>query len=293
MNLVIIPARDEAPTVGTVVRAAMAAPVRCDVLVVDDGSRDSTAAEAREAGATVIETGASRGYGAALMRGFGWALANGYGAVVTMDADGQHDAARLEDLVDGLADADIVSGTRYHDSSPSPLGQPPPDRLRLNRVLTRRINEITGYALTDGFCGFKAYRTRSVATLALDEPGYGFPLQLWLLARRAGLRVVERPVERIYLPVRRVFGGGLDDVERRRDYYERVIERTLASAEGGERAALSRAADVRPRAGTSLVDKGHGFSYNGQALPVSEVARHSAPVVMNARAVQADSRKLP
>src|SRR5690606_12280492 len=106
---------------------------------------------------------------------------------------------------------------------------PPPDRWAINQHITARINELTGFQLTDAFCGFKAYRVEALRDLRFDEPGYGFPIQFWMAAHRHGLRVVERPVPLIYKHnFERRFGGGLDDPERRLAYYESLLEKEVA-----------------------------------------------------------------
>jgi dolichol-phosphate mannosyltransferase len=230
VNLVVIPAYNEESTVGAVVRAVGEAAVDADVVVVDDRSQDATALRAREAGAEVIRTGRRHGYGAAIIRGFEHALAGGYEAVATIDADGQHDPASLATLFGVLAGADVASGSRYHPASPPGVGAAPPDRIRINREITELVNCVTGWTLTDAFCGLKAYRTAPLGRLRLDEEGYAFPLQFWIRAWQAGLRVVEVPVEKIYLSVRREFGNGLDNAETRGAYYRRIIQREVAEA---------------------------------------------------------------
>src|SRR5690606_25037150 len=124
---------------------------------------------------------------------------------------------------------DVVSGSRYMSEDVTKVGTVPQDRRRINRIVTQRINELTGYRLTDAFCGFKAYRVAALARLELTEKGYGFPLQFWIQAARAGLTVIERPVPLIYVPnFERRFGGELDDPEKRLAYYLDVIEKEVA-----------------------------------------------------------------
>ena len=89
-----------------------------------------------------------------------------------------------------------------------------------------------GLSLTDTFCGFKAYRVASLAKLAITEPGYGMPLELWVQAAHHGLRIVEIPVPLIYLDEKRSFGGSLDDGRQRLEYYHQVIDRALAAVAG-------------------------------------------------------------
>ena len=94
--LALIPAWNEAPRVGAVVRGAA---VYLPVLVVDDGSEDETAQVAEAAGATVVRHSENRGKGVALMTGFAWAKERSYDAVLTLDADGQHDPEDIPKLV--------------------------------------------------------------------------------------------------------------------------------------------------------------------------------------------------
>ena len=86
-------------------------------------------------------------------------------------------------------------------------------------------------ALTDAFCGFKAYRVEALAKLNLTEPGYAMPIELWVQAAHNGLRVVELPVPLIYLDERRSFGGALDDADTRLEYYHCVLDRALAATQ--------------------------------------------------------------
>ncbi|MDQ3127802.1 MAG: glycosyltransferase family 2 protein, partial [Chloroflexota bacterium] len=100
MIVALIPAHDEAPRIGAVIAAARA---HLAVVVVDDGSSDATASVARAAGATVIEQHPNQGKGAALRAGFRTALDNGAEAILTLDADGQHDPAEIPRFLDAWA----------------------------------------------------------------------------------------------------------------------------------------------------------------------------------------------
>ena len=162
-------------------------------------------------------------------RAIDYAIAHGFDVVVTIDCDGQHEPERIPELVDALQlhQADILSGSRYleidDDSS-----HPPEDRRQINVEVTERLNEALQLELTDAFCGFKAYRTESLRRLSLTETGYAMPLELWVQAVRAGLRIVEHPVPLIYLEEERSFGGSLDDANLRMSYYLEVLDRALA-----------------------------------------------------------------
>ena len=88
----LIPALNEERQIGNVVRRLRAAVPGIDVVVIDDGSSDATAREARDAGAYVLSHATNMGYGIALQTGYKWALRGGYSASIQIDADGQHDA---------------------------------------------------------------------------------------------------------------------------------------------------------------------------------------------------------
>ncbi len=227
--LVVMPLYNEEATLQEVLEAVLRyLPPGADVLVVDDGSTDRSPDILRGfPQVQVIRHPENRGYGASLIDGFRYALDHGYHVVVTMDCDAQHEPYLIPDLLTALEGADIVSGSRYLPGS-SRGQEPPPDRLRINRAVTERVNALTGYQLTDAFCGFKAYRAEVLRRMHLDEPSYGLPLQVWVQAARLGVRVREIPIGRIYKNPQRRFWGGLDDPEVRLRYYLGVLEREVA-----------------------------------------------------------------
>lgn len=195
-----------------------------DIVVINDGSTDRTAELlAGETGIQVITHPQNRGYGAALISAFDYALDQDVDILVTMDCDGQHEPERIAVLLEAIHDACIVSGSRYlrdfHQDT-----QAPTDRLQINQIVTAELNARFGLALTDSFCGFKAYRAEALRQLRITETGWGMPLQLWVQAARLGLRIKEVGVPRLYLDPNRAFGGVLNDAEERLAYYRRVIE---------------------------------------------------------------------
>jgi len=227
-TLIIVPVFNEEATLDRVLDQVRRAAPAAAVLVVDDGSTDrSPQILARRADVRTIRHPVNRGYGQSLITGFARAVAEGCDVAVTIDCDEQHEPARIPDFLRAVERADIVSGSRYRD--PSVPGDPaPPDRARLNREFTERLRAITGFDLTDAWCGFKAYRVEALRRLRLTEPSYGMPLQVWVQAAYHRLTVIELPVARLYKNPQRRFWGGLDDVDTRRAYYLRVLEAEVA-----------------------------------------------------------------
>jgi glycosyltransferase involved in cell wall biosynthesis len=198
-----------------------------DVLLIDDGSVDGSPRileSVNDSRTHTILQKTNRGYGATLVTGFNEVMRLGYDFVITMDSDGQHRPDWIQAFFDLVPDWDIVSGSRYCPESEG-TGEVPPDRRAINARVTDRINQITGFGLTDSFCGFKAYRVEALARMDLTEMGYAMPLQVWLQAKHLGLRVTERPVSRIYDDPTRRFGGQLDDPEVRMRLYLATIEK--------------------------------------------------------------------
>lgn len=199
-----------------------------EIIVIDDGSTDDTPMQlAERTDVAVVRLDRNCGYGCALRIGFDVANELGMDRIVTMDCDGQHEPAHIPQFLEALDTADIVSGSRYLPGSAAAGVAVPHDRQRVNAEVTREINRVTGWELTDSFCGFKAYRSSVLSRLHLTESGYAMPLELWAKAWRLGINVIEAAVERIYCDRDRSFGADLDDPERRLAYYLAVWNRAL------------------------------------------------------------------
>jgi len=242
-DLVIIPIYNEARSVAKVLCQVRHHAAGAGILCVDDGSTDETARIlASEEGIMVLAHSGNEGYGRSLIDGFAFAQATSQDRMVTIDCDEQHEPALIPAFLDALdqTGADVVSASRYLSASFDD-DDAPVDRRRINGIITERIRGLTGYEISDAFCGFKAYRVASVSRVALDEPGYGMPLQFWMRAAAAGLDVVERPIPRIYSDSDRSFGADLDFPERRLAYYQSVIDAEVVRASAhGDRAAGER-----------------------------------------------------
>ncbi len=225
---VVLPVFNEAATL-TEVLDALQRIGGMDIVLVDDGSTDETPGIAKQRRLSCVWTHPSNlGYGRSLIDGFRHVIDGGYEACITMDADAQHEPDRIPCFLDKLKDFDIVSGSRYLDPELMKQGIPPPERLEINRLVTERINAITGYRLTDSFCGFKAYRTEGLSKLRLTEENYGMPLQVWIQAFRAGLTVTECAIPLIYRDHSRNFNDRFADREERLAHYLEVLARETA-----------------------------------------------------------------
>jgi polyprenyl-phospho-N-acetylgalactosaminyl synthase len=187
---VVIAAYNEASMIGRVVSEVRHAGYR--VVVVDDGSKDATAQNARTAGAIVVQHPFNLGQGAALQSGIKFALAKGAEAIVTFDADGQHAAADISRLIAALAEehADFVLGSRFLDAS----SNIPPLRRLLLKAATVFTRITTGLQLTDAHNGLRAMTRRGAAAIRMRQNRMAHASELLAQIGSSGLHYVERPV---------------------------------------------------------------------------------------------------
>jgi glycosyltransferase involved in cell wall biosynthesis len=191
---VVIPAFREARTVAGVVSAVRAALPGCDVLVVDDGSDDATAQEARAAGAVVVRHPVNLGYGAALQTGYKYAVREGYAVVAQMDADGQHEPESLRNLIVPVerGETDVALGSRFLGELRYKL---PLARLAGIWLFSMVVRAVTGWRVTDPTSGFQAFTGRAATFLASDVfPSDYADADVLILLKRAGFRLLEVPV---------------------------------------------------------------------------------------------------
>jgi len=222
--VIILPVYNEAATLERVLKR-LSEFKNADVVIVDDGSTDATPSILERVHVKgVLRHAQNQGYGQSLMDGFNFAINHGYDLCVTMDADEQHEPGFIPCLLEKLDKYDIVSGSRYLDPKLA-TEIPPPERLEVNRIITEKLKALTGYALTDSFCGFKGYRVDGLKKLRLTETNYGFPIQVWLQAAKAGLKVAECAVPLIYKDHSRNFNNQFANRDERLGHYLQVMER--------------------------------------------------------------------
>ena len=184
--LVLIPAHDEAATVGDVVRRAR---LHARVLVVDDGSRDGTAAAAAAAGAGVLRHARWLGKAQALRTGIAAARANGATHVVTLDADGQHDPDDLPALLEAAAPRTLVVGARPLGGGAWPAG-----RSEAIVVAGFFVNWASGLRLADTQSGFRVYPVGVFDEVPTRCDGFVFETEILIAAAARGWAVREVPV---------------------------------------------------------------------------------------------------
>lgn len=232
MNLLIaIPSYNEAGNLSRVIDRVVE--FADQILVVDDGSTDHTVELLSDRPQVrFIRHDTNKGYGQSLIDAFAYADTHHFEWVITMDADGQHEASDIPDFIELIRgdQYDLISGSRYiaHHAGND---LPPPERrdinLRITRIINRELGSELKTPLTDAFCGFKAHRTSSMMKLALSETGYAFPLQFWPRVAEHGLRMTELPVRRIYNDLNRTFGNGLDVARKRFEHYLEILNAEL------------------------------------------------------------------
>jgi len=191
-TLALIPAYNEAQRIAPVIAATLE---HLPALVVDDGSRDDTAAVAEAAGATVLRQVPNQGKGVALRAGLRWALERGYDAILTLDADGQHDPAEIPALLAAFtaSKADLLIGSR--DFSQMPLS-----RRVANTMGRWSFSWALGRRVEDNQSGYRLL-SRRMAAAVLDSQEHGFEFEVEMI-----VTCVQRGYTLAWAPIRTIYG---------------------------------------------------------------------------------------
>ena len=218
-KVAIVPAYNEEGMVGRVVRDIRRSAPGFDVVVIDDGSTDGTAAEARAEGATVISHPFNLGIGGAVQSGFKYALREGYDIAAQVDGDGQHKPSYLPDLLAELHTSgkpDMVCGSRFRGD---PGYKVPLGRRLGNLVFALVLTALTRRKITDPTSGFRIANRRGIEMFARDYP-HDYPeVEALLMLHAHRLRIREVPVRMNA----RGFGRSSIDYPRSAYYMAKVL----------------------------------------------------------------------
>jgi glycosyltransferase involved in cell wall biosynthesis len=241
-HLAVIPAYNESATVARVVERVRERAPFFDVVVVNDGSTDDTAALARAAGADVLELPFNLGIGGAVQAGFVYAKENGYRYMTQVDGDGQHEPEEISTLLDAMGadeSLDVVCGSRF--LVPGEYLAPVSRRSGIH-VFAFLLSRIVGQPVTDPTSGFRLYNRRAIELFSADYP-HDYPeVEAVLMLHNHRLRMGEVPV--------RMFerGGGQSSIGSGKSVYYMIkvllaifvgLLRRRAVPEPGEPAAVA------------------------------------------------------
>ncbi len=199
--LVVIPAFNEATVIAGVVKNAQKEfnkykNAKIDILVVNDKSTDTTAFEAKKAGAEVISHILNTGAGGATLTGLSYAKQNNYDIVATMDADGQH---LPKDVLNGIKqineeqNADLLIGSRLINSAGMSK-----TKILGNKGLSTITQMLFGINVTDSQSGLRIYSKNALNNLGWKSSGYEFCSEMIWRAKQANMKVAEYPIEAVY-----------------------------------------------------------------------------------------------
>jgi glycosyltransferase involved in cell wall biosynthesis len=204
--LAVVPAYNEAGTIESVIDALQRKTPQLDVVVVDDGSTDDTAARAEAAGARVLQLPFNLGIGGAVQAGFKYADEHGYDYMVQVDGDGQHDPGEIAKLFAALDEpqgADMICGTRFKTAT----GYMAPISRRTGiHLFAFLLSRLLHQPVTDPTSGFRLYNRRAIAVFSRDYP-HDYPeVEAVLMLHHHRLTMREVPV-RMYPR-----GGGVSSI---------------------------------------------------------------------------------
>ena len=193
--LVILPAYNEAATIGRVIAALRREAPEYGIVVIDDGSHDETAEVVRaERGVSLVQLPYNLGIGGAMQTGYKFALRNGYDIAVQCDSDGQHPVDRIKDLVAHVinGDADLIIGSRYVADT---AYTPSVTRRVGKSILSRLVDAIIGLGITDTTSGFRAANLKVIAIFAEQYPEDYPEAEALVILHKHGLKAAEVAVE--------------------------------------------------------------------------------------------------
>lgn len=190
----VIPAYQEEKHIGDVVRRTRQQ--LDDVLVVDDGSNDQTAARAREAGADVIVHPQNRGKGETIKTGLRHWLDRQFDFVIVLDADGQHRPEEIDRFIAAAfsaAEPKLVVGNRMNDVAHMPLV-----RRIVNGYMSRKISRVCGQNIPDTQCGFRMVHRQLIPELLGGADRFDYETEMLIFASRKGYRIESVPISTVY-----------------------------------------------------------------------------------------------
>ncbi len=190
----VIPAYNEEKHIGDVVRRTRQ--VLDNVLVVDDGSTDTTADRAREAGAEVIVHQQNQGKGETIKTGLRHWLERQFDFVIVLDADGQHRPEEIDRFVAAALSADapkLVVGNRMNDVSSMPLV-----RRFVNRWMSDQISALCGQRIPDTQCGYRLLHRQLIPELLGGAARFDYETEMLIIVSRKGFRIGDVPISTVY-----------------------------------------------------------------------------------------------
>ena len=188
----IIPAYEEEKHIADVVARSLKEVDH--VLVIDDGSKDATAANARAAGAAVLVHQRNSGKGEAIKNGLRYWLERGFEHVVILDGDGQHLPEEINRFIAGTATgAQLLIGTRMNDVRQMPLV-----RRIVNRYMSRKISRLCGQEIPDTQCGFRMLHAAVIPHLLEGTERFEYETEMLIKVSRKGFRIDSVPVSTVY-----------------------------------------------------------------------------------------------
>ena len=190
----VIPAYNEGKHLGDVVRRALR---QLDhLLVVDDGSADDTAAQARAAGAQVLVHPKNCGKGDSIKNGLRHWIERGMEWVIILDADGQHRPEEIERFLAAAGSsggAALLIGNRMNDVAPMPMV-----RRLVNRYMSRKISRICGQEIPDTQCGFRMLRRDLIPAVLEGTNRFDYETEMLILASRHGFNIESVAISTVY-----------------------------------------------------------------------------------------------